>query len=39
MNFEHMPETDWRLGYPFAVLLMVLVSAVLYTVFKRRDWI
>jgi magnesium transporter len=39
MNFEHMPETHWTFGYPFAVLLMVLVSAVLYTVFKRRDWI
>jgi magnesium transporter len=39
MNFTHMPETDWRFGYPFAVLLMALVSGVLYAVFKRRDWI
>ena len=39
MNFEVMPELGWDLGYPFAVLLMVMVSAVLYTVFKRRDWI
>jgi magnesium transporter len=39
MNFTHMPELDWRLGYPMAVVLMGLVSAVLYTVFKRRDWI
>jgi magnesium transporter len=39
MNFTHMPETDWRFGYPFAVLLMALVSLVLYAVFKRRDWI
>jgi magnesium transporter len=34
-----MPETDWDFGYPFAVLLMGLVSAVLYAVFKRRNWI
>src|SRR4051812_5525723 len=39
MNFDWMPETHWRLGYPFALVLMALVSGVLYAVFKRRDWI
>jgi magnesium transporter len=39
MNFEFMPETKWHLGYPFALVLMGLVSGVLYAVFKRRDWI
>jgi magnesium transporter len=39
MNFEHMPELAWHLGYPFALVLMLLVSVVLHTVFKRRDWI
>jgi magnesium transporter len=39
MNFTHMPELDWRLGYPFAVFLMLMVSVVLYLVFKRRGWI
>jgi magnesium transporter len=39
MNFTHMPELSWRLGYPMAVVLMGLVSVVLYVVFKRRDWI
>ncbi len=39
MNFEGMPELHWHLGYPFALVLMVLVSVVLYGVFKRRDWI
>jgi magnesium transporter len=39
MNFQHMPELDWRLGYPFAVALMLMVSLVLYFVFKRRGWI
>jgi magnesium transporter len=38
MNLQ-MPETSWHLGYPFALTLMVLVSGVLYAVFKRRDWI
>jgi magnesium transporter len=39
MNFTHMPELDWRLGYPLALVLMLMVSVVLYVVFKRRDWI
>jgi magnesium transporter len=39
MNFEHMPELDWRLGYPFALGLMVLVCVVLYLLFKRSNWI
>ncbi|MEU2350214.1 magnesium and cobalt transport protein CorA [Modestobacter sp. NPDC049651] len=39
MNFEHMPELAWHGGYPFALFLMLMVSVVLYLVFKRRDWI
>jgi magnesium transporter len=39
MNFDHMPELHWALGYPMALALMGLVSVVLYFVFKRRDWI
>jgi magnesium transporter len=39
MNFDHMPELDWQLGYPLAILLMLGVSLTLYLVFKRRDWI
>jgi magnesium transporter len=39
MNFNDMPELHWHYGYPFALVLMVLVSVVLYAVFKRRDWI
>jgi magnesium transporter len=39
MNFDHMPELHWALGYPFALALMLLVSASLYLVFKRRNWL
>ncbi len=39
MNFDSMPELHWDLGYPFAVLLMALVSVGLHVVFKRRGWI
>ena len=39
MNFDHMPELHWRLGYPFALGLMLATCATLYLVFKRRSWI
>jgi magnesium transporter len=39
MNFDHMPELHWALGYPFALVLMLLVSLSLYAVFKRRGWL
>ncbi|GLU45758.1 magnesium and cobalt transport protein CorA [Nocardiopsis ansamitocini] len=39
MNFDAMPELHWKLGYPMAVALMVGVSVVLYTLFKRRGWL
>jgi magnesium transporter len=39
MNFRNMPELDWRLGYPFALVLMAASAFTLYRVFKRRDWL
>jgi magnesium transporter len=39
MNFEHMPELGWPIGYPLAVLLMLSTSVCLYLMFKRRGWI
>ncbi len=39
MNFQNMPELAWPWGYPFALGLMVAVSAGLYAVFKKRDWL
>lgn len=39
MNFDVMPELHWSLGYPFALLLMLGMSAALYGVFKLRRWL
>jgi len=39
MNFDVMPELHWAFGYPFALTLMVAVSAVLWGVFRLRKWI
>jgi magnesium transporter len=34
-----MPELHWTFGYPFALVLMVLVCFGLWGLFKRRGWI
>ncbi|MBO0867460.1 MAG: magnesium and cobalt transport protein CorA [Micromonosporaceae bacterium] len=39
MNFKHMPELHWVVGYPFALALMLSVSVLLYRVFKHRGWL
>ena len=39
MNFKHMPELDWTVGYPLAVTMMVVIDALLYWQFKRADWV
>ncbi|WP_235877086.1 magnesium and cobalt transport protein CorA [Saccharopolyspora terrae] len=39
MNFDVIPELHWSLGYPFALLLMLMVCLSLYAIFKRRNWL
>jgi len=39
MNFNHMPELNWALGYPMALLLMVVTAIVPYLWFKREGWL
>jgi len=39
MNFDRIPELHWRLGYPFALLLMVLMSVTLFAMFRRQRWL
>ena len=39
MNFVHMPELTWTIGYPLALLAMALICVGLFTMFKRRGWI
>jgi magnesium transporter len=39
MNFDYMPELQWRAGYPFAVLLMIGSAILPYLWFKRRGWL
>ncbi len=39
MNFEHMPELEWVVGYPLVLSVMVVVCIFLYRNFKRREWL
>jgi magnesium transporter len=39
MNFEHMPELQWELGYPFALLMMIVSGVAPYIYFKRKGWL
>lgn len=39
MNFAHMPELNWGVGYPSALLLMVASAVFPYWYFKRRGWL
>ena len=39
MNFRHMPELSWQLGYPVALGTMAAAAGMLYWVFKRKDWL
>jgi magnesium transporter len=39
MNFRHMPELAWELGYPVAIAVMVAIDVFLFTRFRKAGWI
>jgi magnesium transporter len=39
MNFTHMPELEWLLGYPFALGLILLSAVVPYWLARRSGWL
>ncbi|CAB4797814.1 unannotated protein [freshwater metagenome] len=39
MNFTHMPELDWPLGYSFAGFLIVAVTVFQVWYFRRKRWL
>lgn len=39
MNFDHIPELHWEYGYIFSLVLMTVVTLVIYSWFKRKDWL
>lgn len=39
MNFKHMPELEWMIGYPGVLAVMALVAGGILLWFYRRGWI
>jgi len=39
MNFKHMPELEWTLGYPVALGVIGVCCFFLYTMFRRTGWL
>ena len=39
MNFENMPELKWFWGYPFSIVLMVVIDVYLFIRFRRAGWL
>ena len=39
MNFESMPELHARWGYPFTLVLMLVVALSMILYFKKRNWL
>jgi magnesium transporter len=39
MNFEHMPEISHPMGYPAVWVVMIAVSAAIWSWFRRRGWL
>lgn len=39
MNFEFMPELNWRYGYPVVLSFTIGLCAILYIFFKRSGWL
>jgi magnesium transporter len=39
MNFDFMPELHWKLGYPFAIGLMLVFTLAIFLIFKLKKWL
>jgi len=39
MNFRFMPELDWQFGYPFSLLVMLVLGIVMVIYFRMKRWL
>ena len=39
MNFAHMPELEWELGYPIVMLGMALLAGGALFFMRRKKWL
>lgn len=38
MNFKHMPELDWAMGYPMVWMIMIVLTLVMLGYFRYKKW-
>ena len=38
MNFQNMPELNWKYGYFLVLLIMAIIAIEMFLWFKRRGW-
>jgi magnesium transporter len=36
MNFKFMPELSWKIGYPLALLLMLITAGIMFLIMKKN---
>ena len=39
MNFKNMPELNWDIGYPMAIVIMLVLDVSLWLKFRRTGWL
>jgi magnesium transporter len=39
MNFDYMPETSWRYGYPALIAVLSVITVLLYRALRRNGWL
>ncbi|MBO8192428.1 magnesium and cobalt transport protein CorA [Streptomyces oryzae] len=39
MNFRHMPELHWPVGYPLTLVVIAVVCVGMYRAFRRNGWL
>jgi len=39
MNFRFLPELQWKMGYPVALLLIIISAILPIYIFKKRGWL
>jgi magnesium transporter len=39
MNFQYMPELEWRWGYPMVWVVMLAIGVLMLIYFRKKDWL
>ncbi|MFG2001321.1 magnesium/cobalt transporter CorA [Spirillospora sp. NPDC048911] len=39
MNFKHMPELNWVIGYPLALVVMAVACRIVYRKLRKNGWL